>query len=610
MRNRPPYKGTKRRLVLAFDVGTTYSGVSYAVLDPGQVPEIKGVTRFPAQEQSGGDSKIPTVVIYDQNGAVKAIGAEAAELEDNMEGKIEDNGWTKASWFKLKMAPSAPGNSSTIRSIPWLPAGKTIIDVFSDFLRYLYDCTQSYVQDTHLPNGSALWESVKNDIQYVLSHPNGWEGAQQVQMRHAAVVAGLIPDTNKGQARIRFVTEGEASLHFCILSGLPTDAIAKGEGIIIIDAGGGTIDLSAYGRRPDVRSNTYQEIAAAECHLYGSVFVTQQARIHLQTLLKQSRFAEDVDHISQCFDKNTKLRFKNDKEPQYIRFGTSQDKDLNCNIKSGQLRLSGKDVAGFFEPSINCITTAIAQQRKNTSQAISSVFLVGGFAANNWLFSRLRDVLTPLGVNLCRPDSHLNKAVADGAISFYIDHAVTCRVSKNTYGVVQQIPYNLNDPEHVERLPFAFIDASGETCLPNSFSVLLPKDIQVAENKTFFKTFYHDEKNMEAFKDTIRSDIICYRGESENPKWNDEEIDMFTVHGTIIVETSKIKHLIQRMEGIHGQVFYRMKYDIIISFGLTEMSAQFSWSESRQKKKYGLLYFALILDIHLNNLKIPGYNLV
>lgn len=43
--NRPPYHGTKRRLVLAFDLGTTFSGVSYAILDPGKVPEIKTVTR-------------------------------------------------------------------------------------------------------------------------------------------------------------------------------------------------------------------------------------------------------------------------------------------------------------------------------------------------------------------------------------------------------------------------------------------------------------------------------------------------------------------------------------------------------------------------------------
>jgi hypothetical protein len=43
---RNPYHGLRRKLVLAFDVGTTYSGVSYSVLDPGVIPQIKGVTRY------------------------------------------------------------------------------------------------------------------------------------------------------------------------------------------------------------------------------------------------------------------------------------------------------------------------------------------------------------------------------------------------------------------------------------------------------------------------------------------------------------------------------------------------------------------------------------
>jgi hypothetical protein len=43
--NRKPYRGTRRALVVAVDVGTTFSGVSYAILEPGEVPKIHGVTR-------------------------------------------------------------------------------------------------------------------------------------------------------------------------------------------------------------------------------------------------------------------------------------------------------------------------------------------------------------------------------------------------------------------------------------------------------------------------------------------------------------------------------------------------------------------------------------
>ena len=45
MPSRKPYSGSTRKLVIALDVGTTYSGISYSVLEPGEVSEILPVTR-------------------------------------------------------------------------------------------------------------------------------------------------------------------------------------------------------------------------------------------------------------------------------------------------------------------------------------------------------------------------------------------------------------------------------------------------------------------------------------------------------------------------------------------------------------------------------------
>ena len=105
-----------------------------------------------------------------------------------------------------------------------LPRNKTSTDLFGDFLSYLFRCTRSFIIDTHA-NGLALWNAVHRDMQFVLSHPNGWEGAQQAKMRRAAIQGGLIPDTDEGRSRIRFVTEGEASLHACVLNGLAAEVL-------------------------------------------------------------------------------------------------------------------------------------------------------------------------------------------------------------------------------------------------------------------------------------------------------------------------------------------------------------------------------------------------
>ena len=121
--------------------------------------------------------------------------------------------------FKLHIRSKIGDGHSTDDLRP-LPPNKTVVEVLADFLAYLLQCASSYIQDTHV-NGRNLWDSVKSDIDFVLSHPNGWEGAQQSEMRQAAVLAKLIPDKPEDHSRLSFVTEGEASLHYSIQNGLP-----------------------------------------------------------------------------------------------------------------------------------------------------------------------------------------------------------------------------------------------------------------------------------------------------------------------------------------------------------------------------------------------------
>jgi len=95
-----------------------------------------------------------------------------------------------------------------------LPKGKTIVDVFADFMRYLFGSTKELFKASE-PSGELRWESVSDAIELVLTHPNEWRGLQQTQLRAAAVQAGIVPDTPAGRSRVHFVTEGEASFNFC-----------------------------------------------------------------------------------------------------------------------------------------------------------------------------------------------------------------------------------------------------------------------------------------------------------------------------------------------------------------------------------------------------------
>ena len=68
-----------------------------------------------------------------------------------------------------------------------------------------------------------------------------------------------------------------------------------------------------------------------------------------------------------------------------------------------------------------------------------------------------------------------NKAVAVGAVSFYVDHFVTGRVSKFTYGVPCHIMYQPNNPEHIIRGYKSFLDAAGDRRIDGHFENMLSR---------------------------------------------------------------------------------------------------------------------------------------
>ena len=96
-------------------------------------------------------------------------------------------------------------------------------------------------------------------------------------------------------------------------------------------------------------------------------------------------------------------------------------------IRFENLNVFRSDVALFFQPSIDCIVKAVLEQKNSAHKTISVSFytsflkdrfpdhllyfqhvvLVGGFAASDWLFTKVYEILTPLGLNIVRPENHV-----------------------------------------------------------------------------------------------------------------------------------------------------------------------------------------------------------
>jgi len=114
----------------------------------------------------------------------------------------------------LKLAPGELPAIAKKHMTPDLPKGKSLQDLFADFIRYLFDSAKAFIQECE-PMGEELWEKRKDDINLVLSHPNGWEGREQEFLRKSVVQASLFTE-EQALSRVSFVTEGEATFNFCV----------------------------------------------------------------------------------------------------------------------------------------------------------------------------------------------------------------------------------------------------------------------------------------------------------------------------------------------------------------------------------------------------------
>jgi hypothetical protein len=508
-----------------------------------------------------------------------AAGAEADNA--SIISQAEDEEWIKTELFKLRLRPKSMKLKMNGMRLSPLPRHKTSVDVFGDFLAYLFRCTKSFIIDTHA-NGQTLWHHVETSIEFVLSHPNGWEGAQQTKMRRAAVYGGLIPDTDEGRARIRFVTEGEASLHACVQSGLAADVLSNPSrhGFLVADAGGGTLDISSYAVR-GTNPLVIEEVAPPDCIFAGSVFVSRRAREFLEEKFKGSKYgtSDSIDHITKRFDETTKRLFRDKKDLQFVPFGSPLDKDFSVGIRGGQLKLEGTEVAEFFEPSVEAAITSIKAQVDASQGMIKSVWLVGGFAASPWLFAQLQERLAPLKITVSRPDSQTSKAVADGALGFYCDHHVSARMSKFMYGVEYLREYDPNDPEHHSRKDRLCELPSGPRLLPDAFDCILARCVKVKESTVFSRKYCTELTNLSTLS-VFEVEIWCYRGGDTIPQWILRHAEDYSTLCVVRADLSLLSGSAEPKHGKNGKTYWTIVFSVEIHFGLTEFKARIKWNDN------------------------------
>ncbi|KAG8710220.1 hypothetical protein FRC11_004730, partial [Ceratobasidium sp. 423] len=340
-------------------------------------------------------------------GSPVSFGAEA--LTPDIQDEADDAGWQLAQHFKLHLHPAELRSKHNI-VIDVLPFGVSLKQVYSDFLGYLLQHTKERFEEV-IPDGKLIWQSYSDNMDVIIAHPNGWGIDEQAFLRRATVTAGFTTP-EKADAHVRFVTEAEASVHFCMHYTSLRNHLKPGTNFAVCDAGGSTVDTTLYTVESDspefqLGEKMLKSAASIAGVQSGAIFVDNRAELYLREHftkagLSAGQVNEYVATGVQDFKAKEKLRFNGTTELR-IKVTSARIKDESTGVRGGALKLSGATVkSNIFDPCVNDIVASVDAQL--SSETVTYLLLVGGFGANPYLYQRLKSHLNGSGCQVTTPN--------------------------------------------------------------------------------------------------------------------------------------------------------------------------------------------------------------
>ncbi|KZP16338.1 hypothetical protein FIBSPDRAFT_794606 [Athelia psychrophila] len=575
---RGPYKGTSRRLVVSIDVGTTFTAASFCILQPGSVPKFEEILRWP--KQAVPDAKVPSVLYYDTDDKACAFGAETDD-EDTII-KAEEEEWRKTEWWKLHLRPSHLPIIKDLK-LPSLPANVTVDDIFADHLGYVNRQVKEYITSTY-GDGANIWDTLSPTMYVILTTPNGWEGSQQNRMRQAAIKAGLV-DANGGQ-RVKFVSEAEAAVLYAADTGSVNDWLVQDGHLIICDCGGGTIDITGY-KITGTAPLRLEESSASRCYLAGAVFVTEAAKTYLKTHLKTTEWDNEdaINKAVSSFDRSAKRKFEGPDSTSWIQLDGHKTLP-KLNITRGKMKISGETMASFYAESLRCIKEGLDIAFENGQKMADKIILVGGLASSPYVYAELVKWGKDSGISVSRPDGPTTKAVANGALAWHIDNAVTSRFARYHYGVEIRATHDPANKEHEGRETYPD-PHDGTARILNVWSGIVKKNVKVEGGQEFISSYrFISDSDVETFERAVK--VFVYR-RAVPPLFTTfpgkaRYQPGFEVICTVQADLKQCLNESPISVYPNGDGYRTINFEMCLSLGETEIAARMRWKEDGEYK--------------------------
>ncbi|KAG8775473.1 hypothetical protein FRC15_000510 [Serendipita sp. 397] len=550
--------------------------------------------KWPGQPEASADSKIPTIVAY-QKGEAKYFGAEAREF-------LEDEDYEIARWFKLRLHPDSMKLDRATKSLetPPLPPGVSLVQVYSDFIRYIYRVAKRFFVN-NTPSGQQMWNRLGNQIPIVFCTPNGWDIRQHAVLTDASIRAGIVTEGDADD-RLWFLTEGEASVHYSLAHTQTISWLNKGTLFAVMDVGGSTVDSTLYrcrSRSPLI----LEEVCASACVQAGGIFIDRGIREVLERRLNGSEYSdpESISLMIHQFEQKTKRAFDGSQTVNVIQFGSTKDNDEEHGIIKGKLTLSCEEV----EEAYLAVIFSIADSCNTLLANYMYLILVGGFGESPYLRGQLRRILGERGtevVTVEEPSYVLfslfkemltllirKKAAADGAVLWYLTELVEGRASRFDYGVLNGVIYDAN--VHVGYEDKCYIQQDGSKRIW-TFEILIPKDTIFNDQwkRSLSSQILLFESAELSSQGTISIGLFSWRGNGPTPYILDpiqraycyrpasiaglEEFALFKADKRIFLKSAKVSRSSKT-----GAPCWIVRYQLELSFKNLKLRAKMRWSE-------------------------------
>ncbi|KAG8792440.1 hypothetical protein FRC12_006087 [Ceratobasidium sp. 428] len=428
-------------------------------------------------------------------------------------------------------------------------------------------------------------------MEVVIAHPNGWGIREQTLLREAAVDAGFT--SSSSPHKIRFVTEAEASVHFCINRTNLGNCLQVGTKFAVCDAGGSTVDTTVYSVvaiRPMLK---LEEARASACVQAGAIYVDATAKEYLKkvltnesnkdTLKKETPVnPEDIQEFTtrgvKDFETVAKRTFRDVTEEKTIEIAGTRFNNSSIRTRRGRMTLSGAVIKSFFEICTNEITASVDQQIKGTET--SYMLLVGGFGDSPFLRQTFKNRYEPQKCQVTLTNDSTSKAVAEGAVIWNAISSVVGRAPRLSFGIEIAVPYNPSSPDFQGRE--VYICPSGEERVSGAWSQIVAKgiviDADAVNRRSFSMPFSSPYPDLEDFEITL----LSYSKQGQ-PKWarNKKGTQQFGFQKscTITANLTNLSGALQPAIGVRGKLYWILDFNICIRFGGTELEAYLEWDE-------------------------------